>query len=819
MENQIIGPILPLRDLVVYPSITSPLFVGRAKSIDAINFAMNNNEKIIYLFTQKEPTTDDPQVNDVYAYGVKSKIIQFLKLPDNTYKVLTEGLEIVKIKSAVKATNNFLTAKLEPISISKKNSVELKASLRVLKNEFQNYIQNIGNNNDILEGLLNIDDPYQFIDNVYYNLNVSIEEKQKNLEITDINKKIQNLLNFFSKELNFSALEKKIKNRVKRQMEKTQREYYLNEQMKAIQKELGDGEDGSNEYTEIEKKINEVKLSKEAKDKALNEFKKLKSMSPMSAEASVIRNYLEWLLDIPWETFSKEINDIAGAEKILNQDHYGLEKVKERILEFLAVKKRSKKATGTILCFIGPPGVGKTSLGKSIARATGREFAKISLGGIRDEAEIRGHRRTYIGSMPGRFVQAMKKTKTSNPIILLDEIDKLGNDWRGDPSSALLEVLDPEQNNQFNDHYLEVDYDLSNVMFICTGNTYNIPGPLLDRLEVIEVSGYTEKEKIEIAKKYLIPKKMIKNILKPSELKLDRTAVTNIVRHYTRESGVRGLEKVFDKLFRKLVFQLEKTKTKSKKPFVFDEKTIKKFLGPEKYKDSVLEKKNLVGITNGLAWTQVGGDILNIEVNLSSGKGMIHATGKLGEVMKESITAALGYIKSNSVEFGVNPKVFEKVDIHLHVPEGAIPKDGPSAGITIFTSLISSLTEIKIKREVAMTGEITLKGRVLPIGGLKEKLLAAIRYGIKTVIIPKENEKDLIEIQKDIQNKLTIKKVEFAREVLDIALDGKINKINKKLDWRHIVSESMKQKTSKIKKKLSLTSILLLIFLPFSYYN
>ena len=801
MENQIIGPILPLRDLVVYPSITSPLFVGRAKSIDAINFAMNNNEKIIYLFTQKEPTTDDPQVNDVYAYGVKSKIIQFLKLPDNTYKVLTEGLEIVKIKSAVKATNNFLTAKLEPVSISKKNSVELKASLRVLKNEFQNYIQNIGNNNDILEGLLNIDDSYQFIDNVYYNLNVSIEEKQKNLEITDINKKIQNLLNFFSKELNFSALEKKIKNRVKRQMEKTQREYYLNEQMKAIQKELGDGEDGSNEYTEIEKKINEVKLSKEAKDKALNEFKKLKSMSPMSAEASVIRNYLEWLLDIPWETFSKEINDIAGAEKILNQDHYGLEKVKERILEFLAVKKRSKKATGTILCFIGPPGVGKTSLGKSIARATGREFAKISLGGIRDEAEIRGHRRTYIGSMPGRFIQAMKKTKTSNPIILLDEIDKLGNDWRGDPSSALLEVLDPEQNNQFNDHYLEVDYDLSNVMFICTGNTYNIPGPLLDRLEVIEVSGYTEKEKIEIAKKYLIPKKMNKNILKPSELKLDRTAVTNIVRHYTRESGVRGLEKVFDKLFRKLVFQLEKTKTKSKKPFVFDEKTIKKFLGPEKYKDSVLEKKNLVGITNGLAWTQVGGDILNIEVNLSSGKGMIHATGKLGEVMKESITAALGYIKSNSVEFGVNPKVFEKVDIHLHVPEGAIPKDGPSAGITIFTSLISSLTEIKIKREVAMTGEITLKGRVLPIGGLKEKLLAAIRYGIKTVIIPKENEKDLIEIQKDIQNKLTIKKVEFAREVLDIALDGKINKINKKLDWRHIVSESMKQKNQQNQEK------------------
>ncbi len=801
MNNQIIGPILPLRDLVVYPSITSPLFVGRAKSIDAINYAMNSNDKIIYLFTQKEPTTDDPQVNDVFVFGVKSKIIQFLKLPDNTYKVLTEGLEIVKIKSAVKASNNFLTAKIEPVSINKKNTVELKASLRVLKNEFQNYIQNIGNNNDILEGLLNIDDPYQFVDNVYYNLNVSIEDKQKNLEIIDINKKIQNLLNFFSKELNFSALEKKIKNRVKRQMEKTQREYYLNEQMKAIQKELGDGEDGSNEYSEIEKKINEVKLSKEAKDKALNEFKKLKSMSPMSAEASVIRNYLEWLLDIPWENFSKEVIDINAAEKILNQDHYGLEKVKERILEFLAVKKRSKKATGTILCFVGPPGVGKTSLGKSIARATGREFAKISLGGIRDEAEIRGHRRTYIGSMPGRFIQAMKKTKTSNPIILLDEIDKLGNDWRGDPSSALLEVLDPEQNNSFNDHYLEVDYDLSSVMFICTGNTYNIPGPLLDRLEVIEVSGYTEKEKIEIAKKYLIPKKMVKNILKSSEFKLDKATVTKVVRHYTRESGVRGLEKVFDKLFRKLVFQLEKNKSKSKKHFIFDDKAIKSFLGPEKFKDSVIEKKNLVGITNGLAWTQVGGDILNIEVNLSSGKGMIHATGKLGEVMKESITAALGYIKSNSVEFGVNPKVFDKIDIHLHVPEGAIPKDGPSAGITIFTSLISSLTEIKIKRDVAMTGEITLKGRVLPIGGLKEKLLAAIRYGVKTVIIPKENEKDLIEIQKEIKNKLNIKKVEFAREVLDIALDGKISKINKKLDWRHIVSESMKQKNQQNQEK------------------
>ena len=800
-KNIVTGPILPLRDLVVFPSITSPLFVGRSKSIDAINHAMNSNDKVIYLFTQKEPTEDNPNSKDIYSYGVKSKIIQFLKLPDNTYKVLTEGLEIFKIKSEIKDSNSFLSAKLEKVVINKKNSAELKASLRVLKNEFQNYIQNIGNNNDILEGLLNIDDPFQFVDNVYYNLNMSIEDKQKNLETFDVNKKIKNLLNYFSKELNFSALEKKIKNRVKRQMEKTQREYYLNEQMKAIQKELGDGEDGNNEYAEIEKKINEVNLSIEAKDKALNEFKKLKTMSPMSAEASVIRNYLEWMLDIPWNKFSDENNNINSAEKILDEDHYGLEKVKERILEFLAVKKRSNKTTGTILCFIGPPGVGKTSLGKSIARATGREFAKFSLGGIRDEAEVRGHRRTYIGSMPGRFIQAMKKAKTSNPIILLDEIDKIGNDWRGDPSSALLEVLDPEQNSQFNDHYLEVDYDLSNVMFICTGNTYNIPGPLLDRLEVIEVSGYTEKEKVEIAKRYLVPKKMKKNIVKNSEFKFGKDAITKIVRDYTRESGVRSLEQLFDKLFRKLVFSIERNKSKSKKPFMFDSKSIVKFLGAERFKDSTIDKKSLVGITHGLAWTQVGGDLLNIEVNLSSGKGMINATGKLGDVMKESITAALGYIKSNSIEFGVNPKVFDKIDIHVHVPEGAVPKDGPSAGITIFTSLISALTEIKVKNDIAMTGEITLKGRVLPIGGLKEKLLAAIRYGIKTVIIPKDNEKDLLDIQKDIQNKLTIKSVEYAREVLDIVLTSKIAKIDKKLDWRNVVSDAVNKKTPKNQEK------------------
>ena len=800
-KNIVTGPILPLRDLVVFPSITSPLFVGRSKSIDAINYAMDKNDKIIYLFTQKEPTEDNPTSKDIYTYGVKSKIIQFLKLPDNTYKVLTEGLEIYKIKSEIKDSNSFLSAKLEKIIITKKNSAEQKASLRVLKNEFQNYIQNIGNNNDILEGLLNIDDPYQFVDNVYYNLNMSIEDKQKNLETIDVNKKIKNLLNYFSKELNFSALEKKIKNRVKRQMEKTQREYYLNEQMKAIQKELGDGEDGNNEYTEIEKKISEVTLSKEAKEKALNEFKKLKTMSPMSAEASVIRNYLEWILDIPWNKFSDENNNINTAEKILNEDHYGLEKVKERILEFLAVKKRSNKTTGTILCFIGPPGVGKTSLGKSIARATGREFAKFSLGGIRDEAEVRGHRRTYIGSMPGRFIQAMKKAKTSNPVILLDEIDKIGNDWRGDPSSALLEVLDPEQNSQFNDHYLEVDYDLSNVMFICTGNTFNIPGPLLDRLEVIEVSGYTEKEKVEIAKRYLVPKKMKKNIVKSSEFKFGKDAITKIVRDYTRESGVRSLEQLFDKLFRKLVFSLERNKSKNKKPFLFDSKSIVKFLGAERFKDTTIGKKSLVGITHGLAWTSVGGELLNIEVNLSSGKGMINATGKLGDVMKESITAALGYIKSNSIEFGVNPKVFDKVDIHVHVPEGAVPKDGPSAGVTIFTSLISALTEIKVKNDVAMTGEITLKGRVLPIGGLKEKLLAAIRYGIKTVIIPKDNEKDLLEIQKDIQNKLTIKSVEYAREVLDIVLMSKIAKIDKKLDWRNIVSDAVNKKSPKNQEK------------------
>ena len=776
MENQIIGPILPLRDLVVYPSITSPLFVGRAKSIDAINFAMNNNNKIIYLFTQKEPTTDDPQVNDVYSYGVKSKIIQFLKLPDNTYKVLTEGLEIVKIKSAVKANNNFLTAKIETVVINKKNSVELKASLRVLKNEFQNYIQNIGNNNDILEGLLNIEDPYQFIDNIYYNLNIGIEDKQKNLEIIDINKKIQNLLNFFSKELNFSALEKKIKNRVKRQMEKTQREYYLNEQMKAIQKELGDGEDGSNEYSEIEKKINEVKLSKEAKEKALNEFKKLKSMSPMSAEASVIRNYLEWILDIPWEKFSKEVIDIKGSEKILNDDHYGLEKVKERILEFLAVKKRSKKASGTILCFVGPPGVGKTSLGKSIARATGREFAKISLGGIRDEAEIRGHRRTYIGSMPGRFIQAMKKTKTSNPIILLDEIDKVGSDWRGDPSSALLEVLDPEQNNQFNDHYLEVDYDLSDVMFVTTANTLNILPPLLDRMEVIRLAGYTEDEKINIANKYLLPKQIKDNGVKEKEMSLQNDIIQEIIRSYTKESGVRNLEREISKVARKVV---KKVVSGEEKEVKINKENLSDFLGVPKFKSSELETENRVGIVTGLAWTEYGGEILKIETATMPGKGRMQITGKLGDVMQESVKAAKSFVRSKCLEYGIIPPLFEKKDFHIHVPEGATPKDGPSAGIGMVTSIVSSITNIPVKRDVAMTGEVTLTGQVLPIGGLKEKLIAAHRAGIKEVLIPKENDKDLVDMPKKIIDEIKITPVEYADEVLKIALTKEL----KKTEW------------------------------------
>ena len=800
MEVKSSLPLLPLRDIVVFPSMVIPLFVGRDKSISALNEVMKKEKKII-LVTQKNSEIDDPKKTDIFMYGCEGSILQLLKLPDGTVKVLVEGVRRVKIID-FKDNDKFINCDYTPY-IDITNEGEDLYPLAVTAVRRMEKLSSINKkvSSETINTIKQLKDPSQIADNIASHITATISEKQQIFETIDVKKRLNAIIKIMENETSIIGVEKRIRGRVKTQMEKTQREYYLNEQLKAIQKELGEIEDGKDENTSLNKAILKSKMPKDVEKKCLQELKKLKNMSPMSAEATVVRNYLDWMVDLPWHKKSDVVIDLKKALDVLDKDHFGLEKVKERIIEFLAVQKRMDKIKGPILCLVGPPGVGKTSLGKSIAKATNREFVRMSVGGMRDEAEIRGHRRTYIGSMPGRFIQAMKKTKTSNPIILLDEIDKVGSDWRGDPSSALLEVLDPEQNNQFNDHYLEVDYDLSNVMFICTGNTYNIPGPLLDRLEVIEVSGYTEKEKVEIAKKYLIPRKMNKNILKNNEFKLDKSSITKIVRHYTRESGVRGLEKVFDKLFRKLVFQLEKSKSRSKKPFVFDDKAIKKFLGPEKFKDSVLEKKNLVGITNGLAWTQVGGDILNIEVNLSSGKGMINATGKLGDVMKESITAALGYIKSNSVEFGVNPKVFDKVDIHLHVPEGAIPKDGPSAGITIFTSLISSLTDIKIKRDIAMTGEITLKGRVLPIGGLKEKLLAAIRYGIKTVIIPKENEKDLIEIQKDIQNKLVIKKVEFAREVLDLALDGKISKINKKLDWRHLVTESMKPKNQQNQEK------------------
>ena len=793
-------PIIPLRDVVVFPGIVTTLFVGRPKSIEALNVAMSSNKKLV-LVSQLDPAIEDPEFKDLYNNGSISNLLQLIKLPDGTMKVLVEGHKRCSIEALVEKDSYDLA---RVISIDDIPLKEADASnlVRFIKAKFEDYIgitKRIPP--EIVSTVDSLDDLSKLIDTITGHLPIETSKKQEILSIADLKERSEKVLMFIESQLDVVDVEKKIRERVKKQMEKSQREYYLNEQIKAAQKELGEiGEEGD-ELEALEEKINTVGMPKDALKKAKSELAKFKHMSPSSAEASVVRSYLDCLVDVPWKKRSKVKADIQASLDILEEDHYGLEEVKERIIEYLAVQKRVKSMKAPVLCLVGPPGVGKTSLGESIARATNRKFVRMSLGGVRDESEIRGHRRTYIGSMPGRFIQAMKKTKTSNPIILLDEIDKVGSDWRGAPSSALLEVLDPEQNNQFNDHYLEVDYDLSNVMFICTGNTYNIPGPLLDRLEVIEVSGYTEKEKVEIARKYLIPRKMNKNILKNNEFKLDKSSITKIVRHYTRESGVRGLEKVFDKLFRKLVFQLEKNKSRSKKPFIFDDKAIKNFLGAEKFKDSVLEKKNLVGITNGLAWTQVGGDILNIEVNLSSGKGMINATGKLGDVMKESITAALGYIKSNSVEFGVNPKVFDKVDIHLHVPEGAIPKDGPSAGITIFTSLISSLTEIKIKRDIAMTGEITLKGRVLPIGGLKEKLLAAIRYGIKTVIIPKENEKDLAEIQKDIQNKLVIKKVEFAKEVLDLALDGKISKINKKLDWRHLVTESMKPKNQQNQEK------------------
>jgi ATP-dependent Lon protease len=759
-------PVLPLRDIVVFPHMIVPLFVGREKSVRALEAVMREDKQIL-LVAQKNAQQDDPAADDLYKVGTVSTVLQLLKLPDGTVKVLVEGLRRAKI-AAFKETESYFEAFAEVVEESASEKREVEALMRSVLSQFESYIKlNKKIAPEVLVSVNQIEDPAKLADTVASHLAIKISEKQELLETPSVAQRLERVFAHMEGEMSVLQVEKRIRNRVKRQMEKTQREYYLNEQLKAIQKELGEGEDGRDEAAEIEAKIKATKLSKEARDKALAELKKLRTMSPMSAEATVVRNYLDWILSIPWKKNSRIKRDIVDAEKVLDADHYGLEKVKERIIEYLAVQSRSKKIRGPILCLVGPPGVGKTSLGKSIAKATGRHFVRMSLGGVRDEAEIRGHRRTYIGSMPGKVIQGMKKAKASNPLFLLDEIDKLGADWRGDPSSALLEVLDPEQNSTFNDHYLEVDYDLSDVMFVTTANSLRMPQPLLDRMEIIRIPGYTEDEKVEIAKRHLIPKVTEANGLKPSEWSLSEDAIRDLVRHYTREAGVRNLEREIGGLARKAVKEIVSGKAKK---VAITRKNLDKYAGVKKFRYGEAESEDMVGVVTGLAWTEVGGDILSIESVVVPGKGNIKPTGQLGDVMKESVSAALSYVRSRSVQFGIKPTLFEKRDIHVHVPEGATPKDGPSAGIAMATSIISVLTGIAVRRDVAMTGEITLRGRVLPIGGLKEKLLAALRAGITTVFIPKENEKDLAEIPESVKKALKIIAVSHVDEVIAKAL-------------------------------------------------
>ena len=758
-------PVLPLRDIVVFPGMVAPLFVGRKQSVNALNHAMSLDKKI-FLLAQKNSETDNPNKSDLYECGTVAKVLQLLKLPDGTIKVLVEGTSRAKLMT-LNTSNDFLSAKIKTVDTKFKNNNNLKALVKVVLEQFEDYAKvNKKIPSEVITNLSSMTDAYKIADVVSINLTINMQQKQELLEMFNLEERLNKIHLYLVSEIDSFQMEKKIKGRVKRQMEKTQKEYYLNEQMKAIQKELGDNDD-SDDIAEIEKKLETVKLSKEAKEKCKSEIKKLKNMSPMSAEATVIRNYLDWILSIPWNEPSTISKNIKKAKSILENDHYGLDKVKDRILEYLAVQKRTEKIKGPILCLVGPPGVGKTSLGKSIASATGRNFVRMSFGGVRDEAEIRGHRKTYIGSMPGRFIQSMKKAKSSNPLILLDEIDKLGSDWRGDPSSALLEVLDPEQNDKFNDHYLELDYNLSDVMFVCTANTLNIPPALLDRMEIIRIPGYTEKEKNKIAQKYLIPKQIKNHFLKKSELKFSNKVVNQIIRNFTREAGVRNLEKEISKVCRKAVKLLE---TSNKKHVNLNDQMLTTFLGINKFRSSEIEKKNLIGVTNGLAWTEVGGEILSIEVILSIGKGRLTITGKLGEVMKESVQAAISYVKSHSLNLGIHPFDFDKFDIHVHVPEGATPKDGPSAGIAIFNSLVSSLTSNKVRKDVAMTGEITLRGRVLPIGGLKEKIYAASRAGIKKVLIPEENKNEVAEFDKEILKTLKIIPINEAKSILEHTL-------------------------------------------------
>jgi ATP-dependent Lon protease len=761
-------PVLPLRDIVVFPHMIVPLFVGREKSVRALESVMKT-EKQILLVAQKDKDQEDPSVDDIYRIGTVSTILQLLKLPDGTVKVLIEGNSRAKITSFTETGSHF-EARVTPVADVDGEPKELEAVGRSVISQFEQYIKlNKKIAPEVLVSLNQIDEPSKLADTISSHLSLKIPEKQELLEIASVSERLEKVFGHMESEIGVLQVEKRIRNRVKRQMEKTQREYYLNEQLKAIQKELGDGEngDGKDELAELEDKIKKTKLTKEARDKSLAELKKLRTMSPMSAEATVVRNYLDWMLSIPWKKRSKVTNDVTNAEKVLEGDHYGLEKVKERILEYLAVQSRSSKLRGPILCLVGPPGVGKTSLGKSIAKATGRSFVRMSLGGVRDEAEIRGHRRTYIGSMPGKVIQGMKKAKTSNPLFLLDEIDKLGADWRGDPSSALLEVLDPEQNSTFNDHYLEVDYDLSDVMFVTTANSMRMPQPLLDRMEIIRIPGYTEDEKVEIAKRHLIAKQTESHSLKPGEWSISDDALLDLIRYYTREAGVRNLEREIAGLARKAVKEIVTNKSKK---ITVTRKNLEKFAGVRRFRYGEAESEDMVGVVTGLAWTEVGGEILTIESVMVPGKGGIKHTGKLGDVMQESVSAALSYVRSRAASFGIKPTLFEKRDIHVHVPEGATPKDGPSAGIAMATSIVSVLTGIPIRRDVAMTGEITLRGRVLPIGGLKEKLLAALRAGIKTVFIPKENEKDLAEIPDTVKKHLRLVPVAHVDDVIAQAL-------------------------------------------------
>ncbi len=769
-------PVLPLRNIVVFPNMIVPLFVGRDKSINALEKVMDKDQELLFL-TQKNSEVDDPEKDDLYKIGTRGKILQLLKLPDGTVKVLVEGKDRCKVEN-IEFLENYIDAGVSLVPDLEGNKETIKALARSVKAKYENYAK-INNkvSSEVLTSVKDIEEENKLSDTVASQIAINIQEKQKILEEPDLEKRLNMILTYIEGELSVLQVEKKIRRRVKNQMEKTQKEYYLNEQMKAIQKELEDGEGGATEdIAELIDKINKTKLSKEAKEKAENELKKLKQMSPMSAEATVVRNYLDWLLDIPWGKKKRIKKDINKSQEILDKDHYGLEKVKDRITEYLAVQNRSSKVKGPILCLVGPPGVGKTSLGKSIANATGREFIRMSIGGVRDEAEIRGHRRTYIGSMPGRIIQALKKVKTTNPVFLLDEIDKLGQDFRGDPASALLEVLDPEQNNTFNDHYLEVDYDLSQVMFVTTANTMNIPAPLLDRMEIIRIAGYTEEEKLEIAKRHLLEKVKGNNALEEKEFDISDDVIRSIIRNYTREAGVRSLERELNSLGRKAVKEISQNKSDS---LNVSSDNISDYLGVKKFRYGKKENDDLVGVVTGLAWTEVGGDILNVEAVMVPGQGKIRTTGKLGEVMKESIDAASSFVRSRAVSYGIEPPIFQRKDIHVHVPEGATPKDGPSAGVAMIIAIISVMAEIPVKNDVAMTGEMTLRGRILPIGGLKEKLLAALRSGIKTVLIPSENDRELSEVPENIKEKLDIKLVSTIDEALELALVKKPDAI----DW------------------------------------